>query len=79
LASTGIQILDIRDPIDFESEHHPDAINIYIGRLPYVSKKELRRDQEIVIVSPSKVHIRRAAKILQNEGFTGLSGVVMCI
>lgn len=72
----SIQILDIRDPMDFIKCHIVGAINIYVGRLPYVKKKELQHDHEIIILSASKYHIHKAARTLRKEGFSKLSGFV---
>lgn len=74
--SADVQVLDIRDPNDYELEHHPNAINIYLGRLPYLYKKELDKGSEIVIISSSKSTIRKAARILKKAGYNSLSGVL---
>lgn len=76
LNSADVQILDIRDPNDFEQEHYPNAINIYLGRLPYLYKKELDKGNEIVIISKSKSTIRKAARILKKAGYESLSGIL---
>ncbi|WP_238192115.1 rhodanese-like domain-containing protein [Paenibacillus sp. L3-i20] len=76
IKSADVQILDIRDPNNYEQEHHPNTINIYLGRLPYLYKKELDQDSEIVIISSSKSTIRKAARILKKAGYNHLSGVL---
>jgi rhodanese-related sulfurtransferase len=77
LEDQDVQILDIRDPLDYEVGHISGAINIYIGRLPYVSKKELHRNQGIMIVSSSQHQINKAARILMKSGYKQLTGL-MC-
>ncbi|MFI2857366.1 rhodanese-like domain-containing protein [Paenibacillus sp. JSM ZJ436] len=74
--SRQIQILDIRDASDFEKGHLPGAINIYIGRLPYVSMNELVPGEQLVIVSSSAYHIRKAARILKKSGYPELAAFV---
>ncbi|WP_195572546.1 rhodanese-like domain-containing protein [Paenibacillus sp. 1001270B_150601_E10] len=76
LAEEHIQILDVRDPSDYLEDHLPNAVNIYIGRLPYVSKKELRPEDDILIVSSSKKHVKRATKILHQSGFRTAGSLV---
>lgn len=76
MASADVQLLDIRDWVQYEAGHYPNAINIFLGRLPYVNKKELQRSSEIVIISPSKTKIRIAARILRKAGYDRLSGIV---
>jgi rhodanese-related sulfurtransferase len=77
LKSADVQVLDIRDPNHYEQEHYPNAINIYLGRLPYLYKKELEKGSEIVIISSSKSTIRKAARILKKTGYKkNLSGVL---
>lgn len=69
----NVKILDIRDPMDFARNHIPGSINIYIGRLPYVSKKELTMNELIVIVSRSESHIKRGARVLKKSGYHHLA------
>ncbi|SMG11365.1 rhodanese-like domain-containing protein [Paenibacillus aquistagni] len=76
LSEEDVQILDIRDPSDYNERHIPNAVNIYIGRLPYVSKKELRQEEDIIIVSPSKSKVRRAMRILNKSGFRTSGSIV---
>lgn len=68
----SVKILDIRDPVDYEKGHLPGAINIYVGRLPYVSHKELTITDEIIIISSSLYHIKKAARILLKAGYRHL-------
>jgi len=70
----NVKILDIRDPMDFEKSHVPGAINIYVGRLPYVSKKEFDINDVIIIVSSSEYHIKKAARTLMKSGFYNFAG-----
>ncbi|MFE5318167.1 rhodanese-like domain-containing protein [Paenibacillus sp. NPDC056579] len=71
-----VKVLDVRHPMDYYKQHLPGAINIYIGRLPHVRKKELSQTDEIVIVSSSDYKIKKAARNLQKSGFTNLSSFV---
>ena len=71
-----VQILDVRDPVDYEQKHLKDAINIYIGRLPFVSLKELEEERKLFIVASSPYVIHRAARILKKAGYSQLYGLV---
>lgn len=70
-----VQIVDVRDPVDYERGHLADSHNIYIGRLPYVNLKELRQDVDIVITASSRSHIHRAARILKKSGYDRVYGL----
>jgi len=69
-----VQLLDVRDPVDYEAEHLNGALNIYVGRLPYVSLQELQQGMKVVIVSTSGYQIRRAARVLIKHGYCEVYG-----
>jgi len=67
-----IKILDVRDQNDYYSGHIEGAISISLGRLPYVKKTELHVEDEIVIIADSRYQSRKAARLLQQEGYQHL-------
>lgn len=66
------QILDIRDQVDYYTEHINGSINISLGRLPYVKKDELKKDNVIVLVSNSIYQSKKASGILIKYGYKNL-------
>lgn len=67
-----LKILDVRDQVDYYSGHIEGAINISLGRLPYIKKTEMSFDDEIIIISDSKYHSKKAARILKKDGYQNL-------
>jgi rhodanese-related sulfurtransferase len=63
------KLLDIRDAVDFEEGHVPGAVNISLGRLPYVSNKELTTEHSIIILGKKDRNSKKAARILKKNGF----------
>ncbi|UJF35672.1 rhodanese-like domain-containing protein [Paenibacillus hexagrammi] len=73
--SVSFRVLDVRDQVDYHDNHIEGAINISLGRLPYVNKKEFDTEDEIFLISDSKYHSKRAARILKRSGFQNLTHV----
>lgn len=71
-----VQLLDVRDPVDYESAHMDHAMNIYVGRLAFISLNELPTDKGIVVVSTSVLQIHRAARILKRRGYVRVFGYI---
>lgn len=63
------KMLDIRDVLDYEAGHIPGAVNISLGRLPYVSNNNLSPTEPIVIVGKNDWKSKKAARILKKKGF----------
>jgi len=66
------QILDIRDQVDYYASHINGSINVSLGRLPYVKKDALHKDNIIVLISNSTYQSKRAARILIKCGYKHL-------
>ncbi|OMF04726.1 rhodanese-like domain-containing protein [Paenibacillus sp. MYb63] len=65
--------LDIRDSSDFEKEHIPNSINISIGRLPYVWRKEnLTPEDSVIILTNNYFKGIKAIRILRKQEFYDL-------
>ncbi|WP_438350829.1 rhodanese-like domain-containing protein [Paenibacillus sp. FA6] len=67
--NTCYKLLDIRDALDFEAGHVPGAVNISLGRLPYVANKDLELEHPIIIVGKKDRKSKKAARILKKKGF----------
>ncbi|MFO7263782.1 MAG: hypothetical protein A6D91_03800 [Bacillaceae bacterium G1] len=76
-----LKIVDVREPVEFQAGHIPGAVNLPLGRLPYVAKKELHPEEEIVLVCRSGRRSMVAARRLRKMGYTKLynltGGMVM--
>ncbi|MNC59889.1 hypothetical protein D3C75_1097280 [compost metagenome] len=78
LKSNQIQVpdhmkwLDIRDSSDFEKEHVPESINIYVGRLPFVWGKDLSPKDSVIILTDHYFKGKKAVRILRKQGFHDL-------
>ncbi|MHA6532134.1 rhodanese-like domain-containing protein [Paenibacillus sp. BAC0078] len=68
----AMKILDIRDAVDYQSCHMPSAINISIGRLPFVWNKEISPIEPVLIMSDSLYKSKKAARLLKKRGFNRL-------
>ncbi|GAB6989232.1 rhodanese-like domain-containing protein [Paenibacillus pini] len=70
--TTSYQMLDVRDSVDYQKCHVPDSVNISIGRLPYLSNKELSADKPVLILADNHRQSKKAARILKKSGFAHL-------
>ncbi|MBE1445150.1 rhodanese-related sulfurtransferase [Paenibacillus sp. OAS669] len=68
-------LLDVRDSVDYYEGHLDGAVHISLGRLPFVKKKELRKEASIIVISDSKYHSKKAARILKKSGYSHLAAL----
>ncbi|AFC28571.1 hypothetical protein PM3016_1653 [Paenibacillus mucilaginosus 3016] len=68
-AQGTLKMIDIRDELDAREDPIPGAVNISLGRLPYVWKKELTPGEPVLILSDSRRQSMKAARVLQRKGF----------
>lgn len=66
------KILDVRDASYYEECHLNGAINISLGRLPFVWAKELSSSDPVLIVADRRSAVIKAARILRRRGFRQL-------
>ncbi|MCY9515757.1 rhodanese-like domain-containing protein [Paenibacillus apiarius] len=71
----AVKLIDIRDPADYMECHLEGSTSIYVGRLPYVWRKELSVLDSVVILGSSAREVRKAARILKRRGFVKLYAV----
>ncbi|WP_410770878.1 rhodanese-like domain-containing protein [Fontibacillus sp. BL9] len=69
------KMIDVRDAFFYEQCHVNGAINISIGRLPYLWDKELSPDEPVVILSDSLLQSKKAARLLKSRGFREIYAV----
>ncbi|WP_068618562.1 rhodanese-like domain-containing protein [Paenibacillus tuaregi] len=69
------KLVDVRDAYDFQKCHLQGAINISIGRLPFVWRKEISSGDSVVILADSLRKSRKAARILRKNGFENLKAL----
>ncbi|MCE5169035.1 rhodanese-like domain-containing protein [Paenibacillus profundus] len=70
-----IKLIDIRDPVDYIECHIEGSTSIYVGRLPFVWRKELSTLDSVVILGSRSKEVRKAARILKRRGFVKLYAV----
>ena len=64
-------VVDVREPREFRRSHIPEARNIPLSKLMQ-ELSDLPRDRTIVLVGRTERRARRAAYVLQQQGFTNL-------
>lgn len=64
--------LDIRDASFYQECHMSGSINISLGRLPFIWKKELSPEEPVLILSDRKYTVKKAARMLRRRGFRQL-------
>lgn len=65
LDDEGVQIVDIRRPLQFEQGHIPGALNIPMNELPQ-QVGEVEWEDEIVVTCPIGQSSVQAAKLIQS-------------
>lgn len=74
----NVKRLDVRDANEYWEDHIPESINISVGRLPIMWRKDLSPDDEVVILSRTWLQRKKAARILARRGFHRLYAVKGC-
>lgn len=64
----GMVVLDVREPMEWELGHIPDAVLIRLGELRD-KLGEVPRDQEIAVVCEAGIRSSMASSILQAAGY----------
>jgi rhodanese-related sulfurtransferase len=67
-ANTGLQLIDVRTPIEFESEHIDGSINIPLDELGQRGG-EFKKDKAVVLICRTGNRASRAAGLLVPYGF----------
>lgn len=75
LGRDGIRVLDVREPMEWETGHVPGAILISLGELR-ARMGELEKIRPILVICESGTRSSSAASILQAVGFADVSNVI---
>lgn len=75
---SNAKILDVRDASEYWDGHIPGSVNISVGRLPVVWRKDLSPADEVIIVSRNWFQREKAARIPARRGFHRLYAVKGC-
>lgn len=71
----GKKVVDVRDASEYWQAPVPGSINISIGRLPVVWRKDLKPEDEVILLGRSGLQRKKAARILARRGFRHLYAV----
>lgn len=74
IKETGLatKIVDVNDAADYWESHVANAINISVGRLPFVWHLSLSPDDRVLIIANRHYKSVKAARILSRRGFRHL-------
>ena len=75
LATDGVRVLDVREPMEWETGHVPGAILIPLGELR-ARMGELDRRHPLLVICESGTRSSSAASILQAAGFADVANVI---
>ncbi|WP_426452116.1 rhodanese-like domain-containing protein [Paenibacillus sp. S-38] len=68
-SQASLKRVDIRDELDARRDPIPGAVNISLGRLPYVWKKELKPGEPVLLMTDNRRKSIKAARVLKRKGF----------
>jgi hydroxyacylglutathione hydrolase len=74
LGAGGASVLDVREPMEWETGHVPGAVLISLGELR-ARMGELDRTRPLLVICESGTRSSSAASILQGAGFADVSNV----
>lgn len=62
-------LIDVRDPITYQKEHHPNSINIYYDKLLLNYNKYLDKNKKYYFICNEGHLSKKAARILSYYGY----------
>ena len=74
LKSKGQQLIDVRSPSEFQTNHIKGFQNIPLPQLKERAH-ELAKDKEVYVICQSGMRSMQAAKILKKQGFTQITNI----
>ncbi|KPN12765.1 sulfurtransferase [Bacillus australimaris] len=74
LKSKGQQLIDVRSPIEFQTNHIKGFQNIPLSQLKKRAS-ELEKNKEIYVICQSGMRSMQAAKMLKKQGFTHITNI----
>ncbi|MFZ5502381.1 MAG: rhodanese-like domain-containing protein [Pseudomonadota bacterium] len=76
LTRQGALLLDVREPDEYREAHAPDATLIPLGQLgERVNEIAAYKDKPVNVICRSGVRSAKAARLLQNAGFSQVNNV----
>ncbi|MBQ4816306.1 rhodanese-like domain-containing protein [Bacillus pumilus] len=74
LKSKGQQLIDVRSPSEFQTNHIKGFQNIPLSHLKKRAS-QLSKDKEVYVICQSGMRSMQAAKILKKQGFTQITNI----
>ncbi|MBB3111088.1 rhodanese-related sulfurtransferase [Paenibacillus phyllosphaerae] len=68
-----VQLLDVRDYLEFEQGHHHAAVNLSLGRLSTFWKRHLVSSRPLVVIGANRTEVYAASRFLRKKGFRSIS------
>ncbi|MFC4103387.1 rhodanese-like domain-containing protein [Paenibacillus xanthanilyticus] len=72
-AGKDVQLLDVRDYLEFEEGHYHGAVNLSLGRLSSFWRRYVKAERPLVLLGGKPSEVYRAARFLRAKGFRQLS------
>jgi len=74
LKSKGQQLIDVRSPIEFQTNHIKGFQNIPLSQLKKRAS-QFEKSEEIYVICQSGMRSMQAAKMLKKQGFTRITNI----
>ena len=76
-ANEKLNIIDVREPFEYEETNIPTAVNIPLGNVPMqMEELEHLKNEEVIMQCRSGARSAAAQQFLINEGFTNVKNMV---
>ena len=76
-ANEKLNIIDVREPFEFEETNIPTAVNIPLGNVPMqMEELEHLKNEEVIMQCRSGARSAAAQQFLINAGFTNVKNMV---
>ncbi len=69
LVEQGAQLVDVRDPYEFQQGALPGAVNLPLAMVPLKAAEVLDRDRPVVLYCLSGARSAQAQMLLRRQGF----------
>jgi rhodanese-related sulfurtransferase len=76
-ANEKLNIIDVREPYEFEETNIPTAVNIPLGNVPMqIEELEHLKNEEVIMQCRSGARSAAAQQFLLNAGFTNVKNLI---
>jgi len=76
-ANEKLNIIDVREPFEYEETNIPTAVNIPLGNIPmHMEELEHLKNEEVIMQCRSGARSAAAQQFLINAGFTNVKNMV---